>query len=319
MTLDEIPSTAQKASSKRQHNPTTYKRQRTMRTRSASVISGRQFASPATIPSSVLNQSAPLSQFVPSSTPASQVALDSEPFPAPDQTEDLPAAPSQPVLYPAPGQPASPSQSSSFNVTQSSTHSCSPIPAHLSHRRKRRRRLPPLKNRLAKIARPRLARQSSPEMTSQLPVLPQMDQDEEYGEEEITREDEEVKPAPVNVIQRRLAAPENFTIPDLKDLVGYKTQTQPPRTPAPRFILPQNTVRPLRSAHGSKSPCKRKPVHTPRLNFVALEAHREQATTRSGNTAMKPLLTPQTSPVRKNPIFPQRGETEDPVQNFSNR
>ncbi|CAE6408791.1 unnamed protein product [Rhizoctonia solani] len=328
MTLDGIPSTPQKASTRKQHNLTTYKRRRTMRTRSASVISGRQFASPATIPSSAFGQSVPMSPPVAGSTTTNQViptpVLDQpehpEPFPVLDQVDHRSVALNQPVLDSTPSQPALLSQSSSFNATQSSTHSCSPVPAHLSHRRKRRRRLPPLKNRLAKIARPRLSRQSHPETLSQPPAPALIAQDEEYGEEEIVgEEEEETKPVAANVTQRRLAAPENFTIPDLKDLVGYKAQPRPPRTPAPRFILPQNTVRPPRSTQGSKSPYKRKPAHTPRLKFVALEAHHEQATTRSGNTAMKLPLTPQTSPVRKNSMFLQRGETEDPVQNFSNR
>ncbi|KAF8699124.1 hypothetical protein RHS03_07249, partial [Rhizoctonia solani] len=333
MTLDELPSTAQKVSIRRQHNLTTYKRQRTMRTRSASIISGRQFASPATIPSSALSQTAPLSQPVPDSTPATQIIPTSvlgetdreysEFFPSLDRIEhrSTPLGPSDPD--PAPSQAVSISQSSSLKDTQSSTHSCSPIPAHLSHRKKRRRRLPPLKNRLAKIARARLPRQPSPEtLLSRPPVVPPMGQEEEYGEEEIMRDEEEVeeiKPPPVNATQRRLAAPENFTIPDLKDLIGYKAQAQPPRTPAPRFILPQNTVRPVRSTQGVKSPYKRKSASTPRLKFVALEAHHGQATTRIGNTATKLLPTPQTSPVRKAFVFPQRGETEDPVQNFSSR
>ncbi|KAF8753356.1 hypothetical protein RHS01_06950 [Rhizoctonia solani] len=303
MTLDELPSTAQKVSIRRQHNLTTYKRQRTMRTRSASIVSGRQFASPATIPSSALSQTAPLSQPVPDSTPSTQIIPTSvlgetdreysELFPSLDRIEhrSTPLGPSD--LDPAPSQAVPLSQSSSLRILSL----------------KRRRRLPPLKNRLAKIARARLPRQPSPEtLLSQPPVVPPMGQEEEYGEEEIIRDEEEVeeiKPPPVNVTQRRLAAPENFTIPDLKDLIGYKAQAQPPRTPAPRFILPQNTVRPVRSTQGVKSPYKRKSASTPRLKFVALEAHHGQATTRIGNTATKLLPTPQTSPVRKAFVFPQ--------------
>ncbi|CAE6507289.1 unnamed protein product [Rhizoctonia solani] len=325
MSLDELPSTAHNAEPttdfRRRHNTITYKRLRTMRMGSSPVASGRQFASPATIPSSALSRSAPLSQPLPGSIPFSQAA----PSSPPGQSEpDL--VPSQPVpnllilsqpdpdLDPAPSQPIPLSQSSSFHGTQSSAPSCSPVPAHVSHRSKRRRRLPPLKNRLAKVARSRPPRQSpAPQPEQSRPA-----EDSEYGEEEIVRdEEEETKPTPVNVTQRRLAAPENFTIPDLKDLLGYKSQAQPPRTPAPRFVLPQNTIRAPRLTQGSKSPVKRKAAHTPRLKFVALEAHREQATTRSGNTTMR-LPTPQASPVRKF-VFPRKDETEDPVQTFSNR
>ncbi|CAE6537131.1 unnamed protein product [Rhizoctonia solani] len=320
MTLDGIPSTPPNAEptieSRMRHNPTTYKRQRTMRIRSISVASARQFASPVTVPSSALSRSVPLSQPVPGPASPSQLAPEEpEPDFAPSQSALSPAAFSQAEPGPAPSLPVPLSQTSSFHGTQSSAHSCSPIPAHVSHRRKRRRRLPPLKNRLARIARPRLPRPSPP------PERAQPREESEYGEEEVVREEEEeAKSVPVNVTQRRLAAPENFTIPDLKDLLGYKSQARPPQTPAPRFILPQNTVRPPRLAQGSKSPyAKRKTTHTPRLKFVALEAHHEQATARTGNAATRLPLTPRTSPVRKTSVFPRRDEMEDPVQNFSNR
>ncbi|KAG8753965.1 hypothetical protein FRC11_006933, partial [Ceratobasidium sp. 423] len=266
---------------------------------------------------SALSRSAPLSQPAPDFAPPGQPALDeSKPGFVPNQSAPSPAALSQAEPDSVPSQPVPLSQTSSFHGTQSSAHSCSPIPAHVSHRRKRRRRLPPLKNRLARIARPRLPRPSPPPREQAQPR-----EDSEYGEEEIVREEEEeTKAGPANVTQRRLAAPENFTIPDLKDILGYKSQAQAPRTPAPRFILPQNTIRPPRLAQGPKSPyAKRKTTQTPRLKFVALEAHREQATARSGNATTRLPLTPQTSPVRRTFVFPRRDEMEDPVQNFSNR
>ncbi|KDN48600.1 hypothetical protein RSAG8_02587, partial [Rhizoctonia solani AG-8 WAC10335] len=168
---------------------------------------------------------------------------------------------------------------------------------------------------LARVARRRLPRESP----APLPEQARPSEDSEYGEEEIVRE-EETKPALVNVTQRRLAAPENFTLPDLKDLLSHKSLAQHPRTPAPRFILPQNTVHPPRLTQGPKSPyTKRKPAHTPRLKFVALEAHHEQVTARPGSATTRLLLTPQTSPVRKPFVFPRKDEIQDPVQNFSNR
>ncbi|KAH7341435.1 hypothetical protein B0J17DRAFT_625950 [Rhizoctonia solani] len=315
MSLDEPPHTAHNpeptADFRGRHNPITYKRLRTMRMASSPVASGRQCASPATIPSSALSRSAPLSQSVPDSTPFNQAAP-SSPLGQPEP--DLAPSQSGPGLV-APSQPIPLSQSSSFHGVQSSAPSCSPTPAHVSHRRKRRRRLPPLKNRLAKVTRSRIPHQSP----APQPEQARLAEDSEYGEEEMVRdEEEETKPAPVNVTQRRLAAPENFTIPDLKDLLGYKSQPHPPRTPAPRFILPQNTVRAPRLTQGPKSPAKRKTAHIPRLKFVALEAHHEQATARSGNPTTRLPLTPQTSPVRKF-VFPQKNEMEDPVQSFSNR
>ncbi|KAJ1307881.1 hypothetical protein OPQ81_001961 [Rhizoctonia solani] len=325
MTLDE-PSMPQDAEptidSRRRHNPITYKRQRTMRTRSTSVRSGRQFASPVTIPSSALNRSVSPSQPVLGSAPSSQVV----PSPAPvkpdpslshNQSKLIPAPLSQPEPGCVPSEPIPPSQSSSFHGTHSSAHSCSPIPANVSQRRKRRRRLPPLKNRLARIGRPRLPRRSP----SPQPEQAQLSEDSEYGEEEIMHKEEEIKSSSMNVTQRRLVPPENFTIPDLKDLLGCKHQAQPPRTPAPRFILPQNTVRAPRSTQGPKfpSPKRKAEAHTPRLKFVALEAHRKQATAQSGNGAARLPLTPQTSPVRKAFVFPREDEMGDPVQNFSNR
>ncbi|CAE6464565.1 unnamed protein product, partial [Rhizoctonia solani] len=318
MTLDEIPSTPHNTEptvdSRMRHNAITYKRQRTMRTSSVLTVSERRFASPATIPSSALSQSVPLSQPVPSSVHLGRVT----PSPSLEQPQPILASLSQPETGPAPSQPVPLSQSSSFHDTQSSAPSCSPMPTHVSHRRKRRRRLPPLKNRLARVARRRLPRQSP----VPLPERARPSEDSEYGEEEIMREEEETKPAPVNVTQRRLAAPENFTLPDLKDLLNHKSPAQPPRTPAPRFVLPQNTIHPQRATQGPKTPyTKRKPTHTPRLKFVALEAHHEQMTSRSGNPNKRSLLTPQTSPVRKTFVFPQNEEmdSDDPVQNFSNR
>ncbi|CAE6425667.1 unnamed protein product [Rhizoctonia solani] len=316
MTLDEIPSTPHNPEpaidSRMRHNIITYKRQRTMRTRPASIVSETQFASPATIPSSALSRSVPLSQPVPGSTTLSQAT----PSPSLDQPEPSLVALSQPEPSFIPDQPIPLSQSSSFHGTQSSAPSCSPIPAHVSHRRKRRRRLPPLKNRLARVARRRLPRESPAPLLGQA----QPSEDSEYGEEELVREEEETRPAPVNVTQRRLAAPENFTLPDLKDLFGRKSQAQPPRTPAPRFVLPQNTIHPPRFTQGPKSPySKRKPTQTPRLKFVALEAHHVQATVRSGNANTRLPLTPQSSPVRRPFVFPRKEEMEDPVQNFSNR
>ncbi|CAE6424266.1 unnamed protein product [Rhizoctonia solani] len=325
MTLDEIPSTPHNPEptidSRMRHNLVTYKRQRTMRTRPASVLSETQFASPATIPSSALSRSVPLSQPVPGSTPLSQAtpspSLDQpEPKFISSQPEPSLAALSQLEPGFVPDQPVPLSQSSSFHGTQSSALSCSPIPAHVSHRRKRRRRLPPLKNRLTRVARRRLPRESP----APLPEQAQLSEDSEYGEDELVREEEETRPAPVNVTQRRLAAPENFMLPDLKDLFGRKSQAQPPRTPAPRFVLPQNTIHPPRFTQGPKSPyTKRKSAQTPRLKFVALEAHREQATARSGNANTRLPLTPQTSPVRRPVVFPRKNEMEDPVQSFSNR
>jgi hypothetical protein len=220
-------------SARRHHNPITYKRRRSLRTRSVSVDVDESASSP------------PIKSYSRSDTPAS-------------------------------------------------TASCSPIPAHVSTRtRKRRRRLPPLKNRLARVARSRLPRKR-PQACSQ-PPAPVFSPSEQA--------EEEIKPDIMepNVTQRRLAAPENYTIPDLKDLLNSKphvpTNSPPiptnkpprlsdmdvPRNPAPRFVLPpRNTIRAPQLIHEFKSPRGRRKEDVPRLNFVALEAHQEQVVMRSG-------------------------------------
>ncbi|KAF8604562.1 hypothetical protein BDV93DRAFT_522270 [Ceratobasidium sp. AG-I] len=162
--------------------------------------------------------------------------------------------------------------------TPASTPSCSPAPVKHG---KRRRRLPPLKNRLAKVARARLARQRSQETLSQPSIAVLPDPDDDY-----------VPPVvEPNVTQRRLVAPQNYTIPDLKELLASKSQAhvdqaatkpiEPQRNPLPQFRLP-----PIDSLHGQRFRPEFKPARArrrdvgPRLNFVPLEAHQEQATAR---------------------------------------
>lgn len=162
--------------------------------------------------------------------------------------------------------------------TPASTPSCSPAPVK---RGKRRRRLPPLKNRLAKVARARLVRQRSQETLSQPSVSVIPDPEDDY-----------VPPVvEPNVTQRRLVAPENYTIPDLKELLSSKPQAhvdrtstnpaEPQRNPLPQFVLP-----PIDSIHTQRSRPEFKFTRTrrrdvgPRLNFVPLETHQEQVTAR---------------------------------------
>lgn len=188
-------------------------------------------------------------------------------------------------------QPSLAPQSQQSTNAPASTPSCSPLPPQASTRtRKRRRRLPPLKNRLARVVRARLTRQRSPEDHSQSPAPPVLPEPAE------TEADEEFKPdiAEPNVTQRRLAAPENYTIPDLKDFLNLRSRAPEkparlsvkvaPHDPTPRFVLPQrNTIHASRLVHESKSPRARRKGDTPRLNFVALEAHHRQATMRSSD------------------------------------
>lgn len=176
--------------------------------------------------------------------------------------------------------------------TPASTPSCSPFPVKP---RKRRRRLPPLKNRLAKAARARLRSQ---ETLSQPSVSAPLDPDDDYAPPV-------VEP---NVAQRRLVAPQNYTIPDLKDLLNSKPQAhvdqaharpvEPQRNPLPQFVLPPvDGVHVLRLRSELKSVRTRRRDVGPRLNFVPLEAHQEQATARPSERRMNPVVQTQALPL----------------------
>ncbi|KAG8744159.1 hypothetical protein FRC10_010728 [Ceratobasidium sp. 414] len=186
--------------------------------------------------------------------------------------------------------------------TPTSTPSCSPVPTHAASKyRKRRRRQPPLKHRLARVARSRLPRNKSQDMFSQLPASMPVESAEEDPRPDSTEdvpsvvpEDEPIAIPEPNVTQRRLAAPQNYTIPDLKDLLNAKPQRFPTvpaeesgaelqRNPLPQFVPPPNNNlhSPRPRAEPKRGRLGRKDM--PRLNFVALEAHQEQATGRSSD------------------------------------
>ncbi|KAG9104212.1 hypothetical protein FRC06_004429 [Ceratobasidium sp. 370] len=201
-------------------------------------------------------------------------------------------------------------------TTPTSTPSCSPMPTHAaSKHRKRRRRQPPLKHRLVRVARPRLPPNESQEVPSQLPDSAPLETAEEDAQPDSTEdvpsvvpEDEPVAIPEPNITQRRLAAPQNYTIPDLKDLLSAKPQpfpaapaeepgVEPQRNPQPQFILPTNNN--LHSPRPRAEPKRGRPGRRdmPRLNFVALEAHQEQATGRSSDKRL--VVLPQANLARR--------------------
>jgi hypothetical protein len=184
--------------------------------------------------------------------------------------------------------------------SQTSTPSCSPSPAHAAPKsRKRRRRLPPLKNRLARVGRSHLTRQKSQERLSQTPVAVPMELDEEDAQPAVSEAPLLVPES--NVAQRRLAAPQNYAIPDLKELLSTKSQAHPnipsdrpaieaQRNPLPQFVLP--AANNLHAPRPRSEPKRGRPGRKdmPRLNFVALEAHQVQVTARPSDRRQVFLL-----------------------------
>ncbi|KAG8680539.1 hypothetical protein FRC08_016221, partial [Ceratobasidium sp. 394] len=146
------------------------------------------------------------------------------------------------------------------------------------------------------------------DVSSQLPVPVSLEPAEEDAQPDSTEdlpsvvpEDEPVAVPEPNITQRRLAAPQNYTIPDLKDLLNAKTQPFPTvpaeesgielqRNPRPQFILPPNNN--LHSPRPRAEPKRGRPGRKdmPRLNFVALEAHQKQATGRPSDKRVNQVV-----------------------------
>ncbi|KAG8753756.1 hypothetical protein FRC12_011426 [Ceratobasidium sp. 428] len=194
-------------------------------------------------------------------------------------------------------------------TTPTSTPSCSPVPTHATSKsRKRRRRQPPLKHRLVRAARSRLPKNESQDVLSQPPIAVLLEPAEEDAQSAlnddasfVAPEDEPVAVPEPDTTQRRLAAPQNFTIPDLKDLLSAKSQPFPvipanepgaefQRKPLPQFVRPTNNQ--LHSPKPRLDPKRGRPGRRdmPRLNFVALDAHQEQVTGRSSDKRPNPSL-----------------------------
>ncbi|QRV74987.1 hypothetical protein RhiJN_03002 [Ceratobasidium sp. AG-Ba] len=183
--------------------------------------------------------------------------------------------------------------------TPNSTPSCSPAPTYAASKsRNRRRRQVPLKHRLARAARSRLPPNISQDTHSQPPIAVLSEPTEEdapvtTSENASLFAPEEEAPAVLesNIAQRHLTAPQNHTIPDLKDLLSAKHQpfpdigedgssVGPQRNSLPQFILPPNNT--LHSPKPRVDPKRGRPGRRdlPRLSFVPLEAHQKQTTSR---------------------------------------